>query len=150
MDQLGKPKEVMDMEYLSVLFTRSRRVMIDHEFNGWTNEIIELGAGAHTISLGPRLPTLRRGAVNSTAAPLGLQRLQPYPGDRALFKDESSIPPRPFSTPPHPLWVTGRHIGYKEKPLDGYSKGLSAPRKGKAARLFVLLIPPRISTTRPC
>lgn len=41
------------MEYLLVHFPRSRRVLIDDEFNGRTNELIELEAGRHTVSLGP-------------------------------------------------------------------------------------------------
>jgi hypothetical protein len=41
------------MEYLVVHFPRSRRVMVDDEFNGRTEEIIELEAGTHVISLGP-------------------------------------------------------------------------------------------------
>ncbi|MCP9438980.1 MAG: hypothetical protein NNA20_04125 [Nitrospira sp.] len=41
------------MEYLLVRFPRSRRVRIDDEFNGRTNELIELEAGRHTVSLGP-------------------------------------------------------------------------------------------------
>jgi hypothetical protein len=41
------------MEYLVVRFPRSRRVLVDDEFNGRTNELIQLAAGTHTISLGP-------------------------------------------------------------------------------------------------
>lgn len=41
------------MEYLVVHFPRSRRVMIDDEFNGRTEEVIELEAGRHVVSLGP-------------------------------------------------------------------------------------------------
>jgi hypothetical protein len=41
------------MEYLRVLFPRSRRVRVDDEFNGRTNELIELEAGTYTVSLGP-------------------------------------------------------------------------------------------------
>lgn len=41
------------MEYLLVHFPRSRRVLIDDEFNGRTNELIEPEAGQHTVSLGP-------------------------------------------------------------------------------------------------
>ncbi|HSB73676.1 MAG TPA: hypothetical protein VLT62_30485 [Candidatus Methylomirabilis sp.] len=41
------------MEFLIVRFPRSRRVLIDDEFNGRTDEVIELEAGTHTISLGP-------------------------------------------------------------------------------------------------
>jgi hypothetical protein len=41
------------MEYLVVHFPRSRRVLIDDEFNGRTEELIELEAGRHVVSLGP-------------------------------------------------------------------------------------------------
>jgi hypothetical protein len=41
------------MEYLIVHFVRSRRVKIDDEFNGRTEELIELEAGKHNVSLGP-------------------------------------------------------------------------------------------------
>ncbi len=41
------------MEYLVVHFPRSRRVLINDEFNGRTEELIELEAGRHTVSLGP-------------------------------------------------------------------------------------------------
>ena len=41
------------MEFLVVHFPRSRRVKVDDEFNGRTEELIELEAGTHEISLGP-------------------------------------------------------------------------------------------------
>ncbi len=41
------------MEYLLVRFPRSRRVLIDSEFNGRTNVLIELEAGTYTVGLGP-------------------------------------------------------------------------------------------------
>ena len=41
------------MEYLVVHFPRSRRVRIDDEFNGRTDEVIEVDAGRHVVSLGP-------------------------------------------------------------------------------------------------
>lgn len=41
------------MEYLLVHFARSRRVMVDGEFNGRTEDLIELETGRHTITLGP-------------------------------------------------------------------------------------------------
>lgn len=41
------------MEYLVVYFPRPRRVLIDDEFNGRTEELIELEAGRHIVSLGP-------------------------------------------------------------------------------------------------
>jgi hypothetical protein len=41
------------MEYLLVYFPRSRRVKIDDEFNGRTDEVIEIETGSHVVSLGP-------------------------------------------------------------------------------------------------
>ena len=41
------------MEYLLVHFPRSRRVTVDDEFNGRTDEVIEIEAGRHIVSLGP-------------------------------------------------------------------------------------------------
>jgi hypothetical protein len=41
------------MEYLIVHFARSRRVLVDDEFNGRTDNLIELEAGRHVVSLGP-------------------------------------------------------------------------------------------------
>ncbi|MGH8605713.1 MAG: hypothetical protein ACREXR_23860 [Gammaproteobacteria bacterium] len=41
------------MEYLVVHFPRSRRVRIDDEFNGRTDDLIELETGQHVVSLGP-------------------------------------------------------------------------------------------------
>lgn len=41
------------MEYLIVHFPRSRRVKVDGEFHGQTEELIELEAGTHMITLGP-------------------------------------------------------------------------------------------------
>lgn len=41
------------MEYLVVHFPRSRRVKIDDEFNGRTEDLIELEVGRHVVSLGP-------------------------------------------------------------------------------------------------
>ena len=41
------------MEYLIVHFPRSRRVKVDDDFNGRTDELIELEAGSHVVTLGP-------------------------------------------------------------------------------------------------
>ena len=41
------------MEYLIVHFPRSRRVKVDDEFNGRTEELIELEPGSHVVTLGP-------------------------------------------------------------------------------------------------
>jgi hypothetical protein len=57
------------MEFLLVHFPRSRRVIVDGEFNGRTGEIIELEAGTHVISLGPPLnftPSERRIVLKDT------------------------------------------------------------------------------------
>ena len=43
----------MPMEYLIVHFPRRRRVKIDDEFNGYTEELIEIEAGRQVVSLGP-------------------------------------------------------------------------------------------------
>jgi hypothetical protein len=66
------------MEYLLVHFPRSRRVKIDDAFNGRTEEVIEIEAGKHVVSLG-----------------------YPYnftPGERTIIlKDTSEIAPREVS-----------------------------------------------------
>ena len=41
------------MEFLVVHFPRSRRVLVEDEFNGRTEDLIELEAGRHVVSLGP-------------------------------------------------------------------------------------------------
>lgn len=41
------------MEFLLVHFPRSRRVRVDDEFNGRTDQLIQLEAGKHSVSLGP-------------------------------------------------------------------------------------------------
>jgi hypothetical protein len=41
------------MEFLIVHFPRSRRVRVDGEFNGRTEELIEIEAGRHVVTLGP-------------------------------------------------------------------------------------------------
>ncbi len=41
------------MEYLLVHFPRDRRVLVNDEFNGRTEKLIELEAGTHTVALGP-------------------------------------------------------------------------------------------------
>lgn len=41
------------MEYLVVHFPRSRRVNVDGEYHGRTEELIELEAGTHTVTLDP-------------------------------------------------------------------------------------------------
>lgn len=43
----------LSVEYLIVHFPRSRRVKVDDEFNGRTDELIELEAGSHVVTLGP-------------------------------------------------------------------------------------------------
>jgi len=41
------------VEILVVHFPRSRRVKVDGSFHGRTEELIELEAGTHTVTLGP-------------------------------------------------------------------------------------------------
>ena len=41
------------METLLVHFARSRRVKVDDDFNGRTEELIELESGKHVVTLGP-------------------------------------------------------------------------------------------------
>ncbi len=58
------------MEFLVVRFPRSRRVVIDDEFNGRTDEVIELEAGTHMVSLGPPAnftPESRRIVLRNTS-----------------------------------------------------------------------------------
>ncbi|MDA8140525.1 MAG: hypothetical protein M0036_17915 [Desulfobacteraceae bacterium] len=43
----------MAKEYLVVLFSRSRRVLINDAFMGSTNKKLELEGGSYEISLGP-------------------------------------------------------------------------------------------------
>jgi len=65
----------MPMEYLIVHFPRRRRVKIDDEFNGYTEELIEVEEGRHVVSLGP--------PYNFT------------PDDRTIIlKDTSEVEPR--------------------------------------------------------
>lgn len=41
------------MEYLLVHFPNSRRVKIDNHYQGRTDQLIELEAGRHIVTLGP-------------------------------------------------------------------------------------------------
>ena len=43
----------MAKEYLVALFPRSRRVMIDGEYMGTTNKVLELECGPYEVTLGP-------------------------------------------------------------------------------------------------
>lgn len=66
------------MEYLVVHFPRSRRVKVDDEFNGRTEDLIELEAGSHIVTLGPPDNFI--------------------PGERRLIlKDTSELEPREIS-----------------------------------------------------
>jgi hypothetical protein len=59
------------MEFLVVRFPRSRRVLIDDEFTGRTDDLIELEAGTYTISLGPPAnftPESRKIVLRNTSA----------------------------------------------------------------------------------
>jgi len=59
------------MEYLLVHFPRSRRVLVDGVFCGRTDEeVIELEAGTHEVSLGPPYnftPDLRKIVLRDTS-----------------------------------------------------------------------------------
>ncbi len=58
------------MEYLQVHFPRSRRVVVDGEFNGRSEDVIELEAGTHVVSLGPPAnftPAQRRVVLSGTS-----------------------------------------------------------------------------------
>ena len=58
------------MEYLIVHFPRSRRVKVDDEFNGRTDELIELEPGSHVVTLGPPdnfIPYERRLVLKETS-----------------------------------------------------------------------------------
>jgi PEGA domain len=43
----------MPMEFLVILFPRSRRVMVNGEFMGNTNVVLELEGGPYEVTLGP-------------------------------------------------------------------------------------------------
>jgi hypothetical protein len=45
----------MAKEYLVVLFSRNRRVMVNGEFMGTTNKKLELESGLYEVTLGPPL-----------------------------------------------------------------------------------------------
>ncbi|MGH8616001.1 MAG: hypothetical protein ACREYF_29315 [Gammaproteobacteria bacterium] len=66
------------MEYLLVKFPRSRRVKVDDEFHGRTDEVVELEAGSHVVSLGP--------PANFTPSE-----------QRIILKDTSELDPREIS-----------------------------------------------------
>jgi hypothetical protein len=51
--RLSGKEDGTHVEYLIVHFPRSRRVKVDDEFNGRTDELIELEAGSHVVTLGP-------------------------------------------------------------------------------------------------
>lgn len=58
------------MEYLIVHFPRSRRVRVDGDFNGRTEDLLELEAGSHDVSLGPPenfMPKRRRVILKGTS-----------------------------------------------------------------------------------
>lgn len=58
------------MEYLLVQYPRRRKVRIDGEHNGYSNEPIELEGGPHTVTLSPPpnfAPKLRKVTVRNTS-----------------------------------------------------------------------------------
>ena len=52
------------MEFLIMHFPRSRRVLVDDEFNGRTDDLIEIEAGRHVVSFGATLQLHAGGANN--------------------------------------------------------------------------------------
>ena len=57
------------MEYVKVTFPTRRRVYIDEEENGYTNEVLRVEAGTHMFALGNRAnfrPASRKVAVQDT------------------------------------------------------------------------------------
>ncbi len=58
------------MEYLKVRFPTRRKVKIDGEFNGYTNKVIRIQGGPHTITMGKPLnfrPKSRRVNLKRTS-----------------------------------------------------------------------------------
>ena len=57
------------MEYVKVVFPTRRRVYIDEEPNGYTNQVLRVDAGTHVFDLGPLAnyrPASRRSRVRDT------------------------------------------------------------------------------------
>jgi hypothetical protein len=57
------------MEYVKVTFPTRRRVYIDDEPNGYTNEVLRIDAGTHVFELGKRAnyrPGSRTATVKDT------------------------------------------------------------------------------------
>lgn len=57
------------MEYVKVTFPTRRRVYIDDEPNGYTNEVLRVDAGTHVFELGKRAnyrPSSQRVTVKDT------------------------------------------------------------------------------------
>jgi hypothetical protein len=59
------------MEYVKVTFPSRRRVYIDEEENGYTNQVLRVDAGTHLFDLGPTdnyRPRSRKVTVKDTSA----------------------------------------------------------------------------------
>lgn len=57
------------MEYVKVVFPTRRRVYVDGERNGYTNQVLRLDAGTHVFDLGPLAnyrPASRKKTVQDT------------------------------------------------------------------------------------
>ncbi len=57
------------MEYVKVVFPTRRRVYIDGEQNGYTNQVLRVDAGTHMFDLGPLAnyrPASRKAMVQET------------------------------------------------------------------------------------
>jgi hypothetical protein len=57
------------MEYVKVVFPTRRRVYVDGEQNGYTNQVLRVDAGTHVFDLGPLAnyrPASRKTMVGET------------------------------------------------------------------------------------
>jgi hypothetical protein len=57
------------VEYVKVVFPTRRRVYIDEERNGYTNQVLRVDAGTHVFDLGPLAnyrPASRKAGVRDT------------------------------------------------------------------------------------
>jgi hypothetical protein len=57
------------VEYVKVVFPTRRRVYIDDERNGYTNQVLRVDAGTHVFDLGPLAnyrPVARKATVRDT------------------------------------------------------------------------------------
>jgi hypothetical protein len=57
------------VEYVKVVFPTRRRVYIDEEPNGYTNQVLRVDAGTHVFDLGPLAnyrPASRKAGIRDT------------------------------------------------------------------------------------